>query len=102
MNRTWIPQLIAGVLLVFALNPANPYSYYILLRIVCCAVCTYLAFLAAGSGKVQWIWTLGVLAVIYNPAIRIHLTRGLWSIVNVVTIIVLAVSVTQLQQKKTD
>ena len=87
-------------MLAWALNPANPYGYYILLRIVCCAVCAYLALTAAGTGKTQWTWILGIFAVIYNPIVRIHLTREIWSVVNVVTIIVLAVSVAQLEGKK--
>lgn len=100
MKKTWIPQMIAGFLLVFALNPANPYGYYMLLRIVCCAVCAYLAVVAASTGRTPWIWTLGIFAVIYNPIMRIHLTRELWSVVNVVTIIVLTVSVEQLERKE--
>lgn len=99
MKKIWIPQTVAGVMLAWALNPANPYGYYMLLRIVCCAVCVYLAIAAGNIGKTQWAWTLGVFAVIYNPIIRIHLTREIWSVVNVVTIVVLAVSVAQLERK---
>jgi hypothetical protein len=100
MKRIWIPQTVAGVMLAWALNPANPYGYYILLRIVCCAVCAYLALAAADTGKTQWTWTLGVFAVIYNPIIRVHLTREIWSIVNVLTIIVLVLSVIRLEKKE--
>jgi hypothetical protein len=100
MKKIWIPQAIAGVMLVWALNPANPYGYYMLLRIVCCAVCAYLAVAAANTGKTPWTWTLGIFAVIYNPIMRVHLTRDFWSVVNVVTIIVLAVSVSQLERKE--
>lgn len=76
-------------MLLWALNPANPYGYYILLRIVICASCAYLAFRAAEVNKNQWVWILGVSAVVYNPLIRLHLNREIWSVVNVVTIIVL-------------
>lgn len=71
-----------------------------LLRIVCCAVCAYLGVAAASTGKTPWTWTLGIFAVIYNPVMRVHLTREIWSVVNVVTIIVLAVSVAQLERKE--
>ena len=100
MKKIWIPQAIAGVMLVWALNPANPYGYYMLLRIVRCAVSASLAFAAANTGKTPWTWTLGIFAVIYNPIMRVHLTRDFWSVVNVVTIIVLAVSVSQLERKE--
>jgi len=46
MKRIWVPQIIASVLLVWALNPENPYGYYILLRWVCCVAFAYLAYQA--------------------------------------------------------
>ena len=88
MKRIWIPQAIAGVMLLWALNPENPYGYYILLRWVCCAAFTYLALKAHAQGKDGWVWVLGVMAVIYNPIIRIHLTREIWSAVNIFTLII--------------
>jgi FtsH-binding integral membrane protein len=88
MKRIWIPQAIAGVMLLWALNPANPYGYYILLRWVCCAAFTYLALKAHSQGKEGWVWVLGVMAVIYNPIIRIHLTREIWSAVNIATLVI--------------
>lgn len=85
----YVPQLVSIGMLLWALNPANPYGYYILLRIVLCASCGYLAFRAAEANKNQWVWILGVSAVVYNPIIRVHLNREIWSVVNVVTIIML-------------
>ena len=84
-----VPQLICGIMLLWALNPGNPYGYYVLLRIVLCAACAYIAMRAAEIGKTNWTWILGVTAVIYNPLIRIHLTRQLWSVINVATILLL-------------
>jgi hypothetical protein len=93
MKRIWIPQTIAGVMLLWALNPENPYGYYILLRWVCCAVFTYLALKAHAQGKEGWVWVLGFMAVIYNPIIRIHLTREIWSAVNVATLLIAVSSI---------
>ena len=97
MRRIWIPQAIAVVMLLWALNPENPYGYYILLRWVCCAAFAYLAIKAFAQEKEGWVWVLGVTAVVYNPVIRIHLTREIWSVINVVTIIVAAISVVVLK-----
>jgi hypothetical protein len=93
MKRIWIPQAIAGVMLLWALNPENPYGYYIVLRWVCCAAFTYLALKALAQGKEGWVWVLGIMAVIYNPIIRIHLTRDIWSAVNIVTLIIAVLSI---------
>jgi len=93
VKRIWIPQAIAGVMLLWALNPENPYGYYILLRWVCCAAFTYLALKAHAQGKDGWVWVLGVMAVIYNPIIRIHLTREIWSVINIATLIPTVLSI---------
>ena len=86
MKKIWIPQAIVIPMLLWALNPANPYGYYILLRWVCCAAFVYLAIQAWNLEKSGWVWILGVTAAIYNPILRIHSTRELWSVVDLVTI----------------
>lgn len=93
MRKIWIPQLIASLMLLWALNPNNPYGYYILLRWVCCAIFAYLAFQAFAQEKQDWVWILGVTAVIYNPIIRVSLTREIWSVINVITIGIAVVSI---------
>ncbi len=86
MRKIWIPQAIASLMLLWALNPANPYGYYILLRWVCCGAFAYLAFQAFAQEKQGWVWILGVTAAVYNPVLRVHLTREIWSVLNVITI----------------
>lgn len=92
MKRIWIPQLAASVMLAWALNSANPYAYYTLLRWVCCGVFAYLTLKAYEQGLQGWTWVLGVTAAIYNPLVRVHLTREIWTFVNVVTIVIAAAS----------
>ena len=55
MKRIWIPQVITICTLLWALNPHNPYGYYILLRWVCCGVFAYLAFQALNQDA-NWRW----------------------------------------------
>jgi hypothetical protein len=93
MKRIWIPQAIVIAMLLWALNPENPYGYYILLRCVCCAAFAYLAIKALEQAKEGWTWVLGITAVVYNPIIRIHLTRDIWEVINIATIAVAALSV---------
>jgi uncharacterized membrane protein YhaH (DUF805 family) len=91
-KRPIIPQVVCIGMLVWALNPDNPYGYYILLRIVLSASCAYLVLRAADLDKTPWLWILGVTAVVYNPIIPVHLTREIWSVVNVATIVLLFVT----------
>lgn len=94
MKRIWIPQVIASIMLLWALNPDNPYGYYILLRWVCCGIFAFLAVRTYENKEKQgWVWVLGITAAVYNPIIRIHLTREIWSIINVITIGIAMVSV---------
>lgn len=86
-------------MLLWALNPGNPYGYYILLRIVCCAVFAYLALQAVTQNQEGWVWVLSVTAIIYNPILRVHLTREIWAVVNIATIVVALWSIAVLKRK---
>jgi hypothetical protein len=80
-------------MLAWALVPSNPYGYYLLLRVVICGICAFLAFVAHARQQTGWVWVLGISAVVYNPFGRVHLTREIWTVVNVVTIVLLAVTI---------
>lgn len=84
-------------MLLWALNPSNPYGYYVLLRFVCCAVFAFLTVQAIRQENERWAWILGVIAMIYNPFIRLALNRELWSIVNIVTVGIAVASVFMLR-----
>jgi hypothetical protein len=85
-KELWIPQIIAGVMLLWALYPQNPYGYYVLLRWITCPCFAFAAVQAFRQGKTNWAWILGVTAAIYNPLIPLHLNRTLWSVLNLVGI----------------
>ena len=78
--------MIVSIMLVWALNPENPYAYYVLLRWILCPVFAYLAIKSFSYHKEDWVWILGVTAAIYNPIIPLHLTREIWSVINIITI----------------
>jgi hypothetical protein len=82
------PQLYVILMLLWALYPGNPYGYYILLRIVCCPVFAFRAYRSYEARKTGWSWVLGVLAAIYNPFVLVHLTREIWTVINIASIAV--------------
>jgi len=85
-----VAEVIAIAMLLWALVPVNPYGYYIVLRFAICGILIYLAFRARELEKSTWIWLFAISAIVYNPLIRVHLTREIWSVVNVATIVLFA------------
>jgi len=77
MEQIWIPQAIVCLMLLWALNPNNPYGYYTLLRWICCGIFVFLTFQAQAIhlGPKGLARGLGSTALIYNPIFPIHLTR---------------------------
>ena len=73
-----IAWLIVAGLLVSAAIERHPYSFYTLLRWICCPVFAYSAFAAYERHRVLWVWIFGVLAGLYNPIFRVHLDRRTW------------------------
>lgn len=99
MKRIWIPQAIAILMLLWAMYPENPYGYYVLLRVICCALFMYLCFASIRLKVSIWAWILGVTAFVYNPIIPLHLNRDLWTVVNIITVIIATVSIFTLRGK---
>jgi hypothetical protein len=61
-----------------------PYGYYMLLRVVVFATALLIAGLICQQARAFTLW-LGlfvVVAIIFNPIVPLHLTRGVWSILN--------------------
>jgi hypothetical protein len=69
----YVAWLVATVILVFAVTGRHPYGFYTLLRWICCAVFAYSAFAAHEKNRVPWVWIFGVLAVVFNPILPVHL-----------------------------
>ncbi len=92
MKRNWLPQAIAGGMLLWALYPGNPSGYYTLLHWVCCGTLIYLAYKAVSLKRQIWVWILGVTALVYNPIFRLHLGE-LWFAINIITAGIVVVSI---------
>jgi hypothetical protein len=88
----YVAWLVVAGLLVYAAVERHPYSFYTLLRWICCPVFAYSAFEAYEKNRVLWVWIFGVLAGLYNPVFRVHLNRSTWIGVNWFTVGVIAVA----------
>jgi hypothetical protein len=76
-RRLIIPAVIA-VLMLAGTAGSRPYWYFTLLRWVVCAAAVAFAAYGASTGKVWAGWLFGVVAVVFNPVVPVHLARKTW------------------------
>lgn len=86
-----IARVIAVTVLFLALGK-HPYWFYTILRFVVCGVAAYGAFFAIKLERKSWAWSLGIVAILFNPFIPIHLDRDTWAIIDVIVALVIIVS----------
>jgi hypothetical protein len=77
-----IIYITAGLLFIGAFK--LPYGYYMFLRIVAFLVFAFAAYVAYKRQAKILPWIFGLLAILFNPIAIIHLSKGLWSVVDVV------------------
>ena len=87
-----IARIIAAILLFLALGK-HPYGYYKLLRFVVCGVTVYGVYFAIKMEKIGWVWTFGIIAVLFNPLIPIYLRRGIWQFIDLAVAVLLLLSI---------
>ncbi|MBR5153968.1 MAG: hypothetical protein IKW57_04210 [Alphaproteobacteria bacterium] len=85
MNKnTW--YTICIIMLGLAVLPIMPYGYYMLLRVVICGVCLW-QIISEYNKKATLPVGLCLIALLYNPIFSISLTRPVWTIFNVATLV---------------
>lgn len=86
---TWLPEAAAVILAVIALQKGNPYGYYVFLRWMTCPIFVWIAWKAYSRGYgLLLAVAAGILAVLFNPILRVMLDRGRWEILNIALIAV--------------
>lgn len=71
------------VLLVLAIFPW-PYGYYVFLRWVVFLVSGFLVYLSHNLKATVWVVLFTLIAILFNPIVRIPLDRDVWQIVDLV------------------
>ena len=98
----YLAWLVTAALLVWAAVERHPYSFYMLLRWVCCPVLALFGRLWHTKRIARFgFGFFGVLALLYNPIFRTHLDRSTWIGVNWFTIGVIAVAAVVFWRKPT-
>jgi len=73
----FVPCLVAAVMALVAIADL-PYGYYMLMRIVVCATAVFVLVTAARGGQTWAVWAFGIVGLLFNPIVPVHLTKGLW------------------------
>lgn len=77
-----IPILV----LLWGMQPGNPYGYFVFLRMVVCFGAFVFFAIFAGEKRETLVMLFVAIAILYNPLIPVHLTREKWFVFNVTTI----------------
>jgi hypothetical protein len=80
-------------MLLLAIPPIWPYGYYMFLRLVVCGAAVFIAYKAYEQRKQVLAYTAGLLALLFNPVIPVHLNKEMWAIIDLITAIIVFVSI---------
>lgn len=80
--------LAAAAMLLGGLAPL-PYGYFTLLRLVACITLAWAAFVAHRRHVPAMPVIFGILALLFNPLIPVHLSRGAWGMIDAGTALLL-------------
>lgn len=78
-----------------------PYGYYTILRLVACGVFAFAAFVAFERKSKVLPWVYGLLALIFNPIIKIYLPKEIWAVIDIAAGILLLVTAKAIRTKST-
>jgi hypothetical protein len=86
-------RFITAVLVIWTATLHWPhYNYYMIVRAIVCSVAIWGAVAAHRLKDYAWLWSFGIIAVLFNPIIPVHLTRAIWQPINIATGIAFLIS----------
>ena len=75
-----------------------PYGYYTLLRLIACVVFTWAAYVTFGNKETLLPWAFIILALLFNPVIKVYLSKEIWAVIDACSAIFLLIASPKLQQ----
>ena len=100
-SRKYAALGISAAALLLAALTRGPYLFYVLLRLLVCAVSVDWSRRAYGEKRTAWAWIFGGIAVLYNPLLPVHMNRSDWELVNLLTAIffLVCIAIFRLQER---
>lgn len=91
---------ITVILLIIATLPLL-YGYYTLLRIIVTAVFTWAAYITYERHHKILPWLLMAIAILFNPLIKIYLSKSIWIIVDISVAVILLLLINKIKVLQT-
>ncbi len=79
--------VVSGIVLLLAILPTWPYSYYILLRWFIFVASIIVAYGFYKSKLTGWALVFGAVAFLFNPLFPVYLNRNTWTPIDFVAAI---------------
>lgn len=91
------PIIISIIMLLLALLPL-PIGYYALLRLVVSLTAAFLTWYSYEKKIKGWVWTMGLIALIFNPLMPLYLGKELWVILDITAAIIFGIYLLKTQK----
>lgn len=98
-NKNWF-SIVSAVMLLLAIPTIWPYGYFQILRWIVTITAVHNIYLAYKTKQNGWIFIMGVIALLFNPVSPIYFEKATWVVFDLVTSILMFVSV--FKSKKLD
>jgi len=95
-----IVSTVSIIMLILAIPTFWAYEYYVLLRWVITISAVFLSWLAYESKKIFWFFLMGVIVILFNPIIPIHLNKETWIIIDLIAAILFLILIFKMKPKE--
>lgn len=98
MKARVVFPIVAVVMCGVAMLPGLPYGYFTLLRVTVCGAAAFSAFNLFERKVEGMAWACVVIAVLFNPLIKIHLGRDMWWFADGVAAVLMGMAAARLRR----
>jgi len=91
---------ISVIMLLLAIPTFWPYGYYILLRWMITISAVFLLSLAYEQKETFWLFSMGIIAILFNPIIPVYFDKETWVVIDFIVAIMFLVSIFKIKLKE--
>jgi len=88
-NHLTLILVVTIALLLLGIFGDFSYDFYMFIRLVAAISAAIFAYLFYQKKDIAWTWVFTISAIIFQPFIRIHLTKEIWHFLNTILIVLL-------------